>query len=333
MSWSAAHRRESPSLRFIYSLCRVGLLAIVSCAQPRGGTGHLLWSKTVWNMGTFEASTVLRHTFTFRNSSDRVIRVLDVIGSCGCVAISGQRASVPPGRWGAIVVAIEPDGRQYYEEAITVTTDESGGHRYKLRVIGRQRLAVVTDPAELSLGIIRAGERVEVPLVISVLEDTYFTGASCSPGIGIVPGPLVGLVRKGKRRLLVHVRPGLPFGQIDGTLRLYTRHKFQSLIEIPVFGRLVGKVNVYPEIVLLGRSQASDRSCTVRIEFPRTWQIYRSGIHAPSSCTVSRFQQPKAGIAELTLAMRPGTTARSSPEHLLVRFRSGVCVQVPVYIE
>lgn len=85
------------------------LSACYSQQQPEAGDTEKKDAYT-WDFGRVEEGAVLKHTFTFKNDSERVINIKDVHTSCGCTASSVTKKSLSPGESTSIEVRFNTAG-------------------------------------------------------------------------------------------------------------------------------------------------------------------------------------------------------------------------------
>ena len=117
--------RRSPARLLLAGLLTLGAL----------GTTHALdWQSRTLAFTTAPFQTTQEATFSFKNTGDRPVTILEVETSCGCVEAAADRQTYAPGATGLLVARMavgERLGR--YERYVYVRTDE-GGEPVRLQV-------------------------------------------------------------------------------------------------------------------------------------------------------------------------------------------------------
>jgi hypothetical protein len=145
----------------------------------------IVFTDHVIDFGTvFQGETVVRE-FEFENTSEGRVRILEVDGTCGCLA------AVPSARWlesgarGVVRAKLILDGRYGPQDLrIRIRTDESEYSGTLLTLRGNARVVVRPDPKRLFLGELAPGSRHERRIGLEMLEPTEDPRIECR-GAGI----------------------------------------------------------------------------------------------------------------------------------------------------
>ena len=98
-------------------------------------TASMKMSETVWDFGTIKQKSPVSHEFTFTNTGDGNLVILDATAECGCTTPEYPKNPIAPGKSGKIKVTYNPVGRPgSFEKTVTIKTN---GSPKKVRVKSR----------------------------------------------------------------------------------------------------------------------------------------------------------------------------------------------------
>lgn len=89
-------------------------------------TASMKMSETVWDFGTIKQKSPVSHEFTFTNTGDGNLVILDATAECGCTTPEYPKNPIAPGKSGKIKVTYNPVGRPgSFEKTVTIKTNGS----------------------------------------------------------------------------------------------------------------------------------------------------------------------------------------------------------------
>lgn len=97
-----------------------------SVAAPVGPTTSMAFEEDVFNFGTVTEGEVITHTYTFTNTGDEPLTILDATGTCGCTVPSRPQAPIAPGETGEITVRFDTRhkvGERQQKVTVTANTN------------------------------------------------------------------------------------------------------------------------------------------------------------------------------------------------------------------
>ena len=105
-------------LFLIVSICIISIIGGI--AQP-----VLTWEKTTHNFGSFkEESGPQTAVFTFTNTGNQPLMLINVNASCGCTATEHTKETIQPGAKGFVNVTYNPANRpNFFTKTVTVTSN------------------------------------------------------------------------------------------------------------------------------------------------------------------------------------------------------------------
>lgn len=98
--------------------------AIVTPASAKGKAA-IKFAEDVYNFGTIpEKKGVVTHEFTFTNTGDAPLVIVDAHAECGCTTPEYPKAPVMPGKTGKIKVTYNPLGRPgSFTKSVTIKSN------------------------------------------------------------------------------------------------------------------------------------------------------------------------------------------------------------------
>ena len=109
------------ALLFLAAMVFSACLALAEEPQPQ-----ISFDKTVHDFGTFsEKNAVQNCTFTFKNTGNAPLVILQAIASCGCTVPSYTEKPIAPGSTGSIRITYNGKGYHpgHFKKIITVDTN------------------------------------------------------------------------------------------------------------------------------------------------------------------------------------------------------------------
>ncbi|MEM7367202.1 MAG: DUF1573 domain-containing protein [Bacteroidota bacterium] len=82
----------------------------------------IAWDGTTYDFGTRKTGEIIKHTYTFKNTGDKPLKLTRVKASCGCTTPNYTREEIAPGEEGFIDVSFNSKGKSGPQtKTITVT--------------------------------------------------------------------------------------------------------------------------------------------------------------------------------------------------------------------
>lgn len=229
------------------------LLLIIFLSLPlsaSGDSGSLRFTETTHDFGTINKNSKQRHDFEFNNPSDRVVSIVEVISSCGCMAVVSGKKRIDPGGSGKIEVTFDPVGKSgKFLNVIKVLTDASEmPHlvyikgdvqiRGKRGGIGEQASPVIeVSPKSVDLGRIRVGLTAQYKIIVAnrgegPLYITNFHAKNSSSGVPLSSKP----IGSGKRVELTAYYTGDRKGSFEDFLVIRSNDPINRVVRIRITG-------------------------------------------------------------------------------------------------
>ena len=87
------------------------VMLLVGFVAYAKNTASMKMSETVWDFGTIKQKSPVSHEFTFTNTGDGNLVILDATAECGCTTPEYPKGEIAPGEKGTISVTYNPYGR------------------------------------------------------------------------------------------------------------------------------------------------------------------------------------------------------------------------------
>ena len=88
----------------------------------------MTFSEPEYDFGTVTEGTVVEKEYTFTNTGDSPLIIVDAKGSCGCTVPTWTKKPVAPGEEGTVLVKFNTSGKpDAQSKAVTITTNTEAG--------------------------------------------------------------------------------------------------------------------------------------------------------------------------------------------------------------
>ena len=128
---------------FIFTSCKdsaaekVSEENVAAAANRDANTGDfpvMSFAETEFDFGTIDQGTNVEHLFTFTNTGNAPLVIVDAKGSCGCTVPSYSKSPVAPGEQGELLVKFNGSGKNQVSKTVTITANtESGKEVIKIK--------------------------------------------------------------------------------------------------------------------------------------------------------------------------------------------------------
>lgn len=329
---AAGHRGRSlwPALAAILvaSAC-AGLLIRTSSPRP-GGPQHgapaqpvLVFDRTLIDLGTIVATEQGETArFPFTNTGTAPLHLREVVTGCGCAGASVDRAVVPPGEQGCVVVRVRSERPEEKQVRLAVLTNEPSGAAHELSLKWRSRFPVELEVERIQFGQVVPGETVTRRLRVvrpPGLGPVDITAISALPQNALAAEYELRSTAEPEAAEYIDVTLTPVEGPASlqhGTIRLELSGVWKESISIPVEWTVREVLDVTPRHLFAGYAEAGARvSWTVRIAAPDDGPLEIDGIDLPADSFLKLRSRPGEGREVLldvdgVLPDRPGPFAQ-----------------------
>jgi hypothetical protein len=85
------------------------------------------FNETEFDFGEIEQGTNVEHTFTFTNTGEAPLVIVDAKSSCGCTVPEYTKEPVAPGETGEMLVKFNGSGKNQVSKTVTITANTQAG--------------------------------------------------------------------------------------------------------------------------------------------------------------------------------------------------------------
>ena len=229
---------------------------------PVGGPA-LSFTSTTFNFGKVDEGTTVDAEFAFVNTSDRVVRVIDIKSSCGCTATQLAKREFAPGEGEIIRANFNTLGRTGQQsKTVTVRTDDPARAVYQLELTGEVSRKLFLEDRVVNFGDVDEGKGGTATLNVVGVADANFkilNMTSQDAGIKLTAGDPAEWSdpKTGEKGTVIPVEVAFdadrPVGNITGSISIQVQEGGvnRNLIA-SMRGRVVGDVMASPSIVSFG---------------------------------------------------------------------------------
>ena len=255
--------------------------------NPAQASGPLVCDEPEFDFGERDNLSKVKHTFSLRNAGDSPLTINRIISTCGCTvakfgnealpshdaaSANGQKAptdlnkTLEPGETVPLEVDVSLDNRKgAFQKHIYVLYGDETQTRTKLTIKGTAVERLRITPQTVNLAYSAAETPTETTAIIESLDESARFAVT---DIGTTSKHLELEVESAedgtKHTLHVRTRPPLPIGTHPAKIHLFTDNERYPRIEIPVALRVVDKLEVVPEEVVIYDRGISDAGTAVR---------------------------------------------------------------------
>jgi hypothetical protein len=229
----------------------------------------ITFEKAEHNFGAIEKGEKVTHKFTFRNTGDGDLKILDVKTSCGCTSAAPEKDSFAPGETGYIPVTFD-SGRFSGEitKTVTVTSNSEGSPKTTLKIYANIRQEVDFKPS--MVGIYRAKRTENIEREIRVSTDTM---EKLEVTVGSVDLDFLEVKTERVDDKMITLKatlkaPEAPTGTetFRGVIRLKTNSEKVPEINVPVHVRFERPIRLNPGFIsFYGTKKGTSRETTVQL--------------------------------------------------------------------
>lgn len=218
----------------------------------------LLLEEDSHDFGAMDERGEGRYEFVFDNVGDAPLTLKQGSTSCTCTSTILEKGDIRPG--GSGKVAVEWTGKNRvgpFKATATVTTNDPRQRTVTLTITGRITTAVRAVPQRLAMSGITASEEASAQVKVFgfrseplQITDHEFSHPETSKSFQISFQPLspdqLSEEQDAKSGCLVEVtvKPGLPLGAFQQTIRLKTNYPDVPAIEVPVEGTISSDISL-----------------------------------------------------------------------------------------
>jgi hypothetical protein len=227
---------------------------------------RVVFDRQVFDSGLTRHGATIHARFDFRNTGNGVLRIKNIVKSCGCTTPKLSCDSIGAGESGYLLADVNTSGRYgKQEQTVLLETNDPANPRVILRVCGDVEYPIICRPEVVDFGVVEQSARItrcvdveadrsSVPEVI--LTEAKTSGIACTLTRKTIPSSSTQMVsatpkfRDDAYTLTVGIDPmQMPEGRFEQTLVVQNA---QGAVRIPIRGQILKTFGAEPSQVVLG---------------------------------------------------------------------------------
>ena len=268
--------------------------------RPVTTDGPLVCDEPVFDFGERDSTAAFKHTFSLKNAGDAAITIDRVITTCGCTAATLDKKTLAPGESVPLEIDVRLAGfRGNFQRHTYVVYGGDEPQQTRLTIRGTIVQRIRLTPERLNLALASADSPTTASAVIESLEESAKFRITKLDSQSKYLDVRVDTSEDGmKHTLHIATVPPIPKGAYPTVIQLSTDNPDYPSVNIPVSLRVVGRVQVVPEEVVL-----YDRGTGGRAESMRFLNIMPGSVQ---EFTIKGVEVPLPSI-ETEIIARPGS--------------------------
>lgn len=309
-------RRILPTAR-----AAVGILAYLATLGPptHAAEAAIGCAEPVYDFGTVEAGSKVRHAFILTNSGDRTVKLKGIHAPCVCTIAQLSGREVPPGGSVEITAELDLAGRNGQQrKSIYIETDDPSARTLVLTLLGTVGTAMEVKPPYLVLRRAGNAPAAEGQVTIRDPQGTPFEILSAESS----PANLqIQTTRQGNAWILrATAASDLPPGQHRTQVTLQTTHTSKKQLVVEALIIVSAEVVVAPSKLELPMAQGTTLSRTLIVRSDAARDLTIESVETPVPEMTTQTEPIGAGSFRITVAnIRPAPALNGQS----IRIRTG----------
>lgn len=223
---------------------------------PPAGTPKIQFDKTVYDFGTTQQVASVTGTFTFSNTGSATLQIQKPSPTCGCTVAAVKPDKLEPGEKGELVFTVNVANlRGHAEKHIIVPSNDPQSPSVNLGIKIDVMPMFDVQPQQVSLGDIRQGTITNVDVHVKRTDGQKLVINHAESSANLVRTriePIEGSDGKEAHVWVEIEAEGVP-RHLNDMVRIFMDNAPQQPpLSVPVFGRLIGDVQLTPEQLYWG---------------------------------------------------------------------------------
>jgi hypothetical protein len=306
----------------------VGMVPAVLLAEPR-----IACDQPTFDFGSRDASEVVEHTFTLKNSGTTDLVISAIRPACGCTAANLTRQTIPPGESAELSTQLTLAGRSgELHKSILIESNDPANPALQLTLVGKTATDFEIQPSLLVL-------RKDSPSK----PATGFVQIRATDGSAFEIGEL--LSASGKIKLRADLMPRgnayqisanfdeeMPPGEHSDQVTISTNLKGGRTATMGALVVVPAPITVAPAKIVLEENPESTVSRTIILKSPKNEKLEISRIETPDPKITTQIQP----LGDFGVRVVLGNLSQSrdlDSKLIVIHITSGQMVEIPIQIK
>ena len=224
-------------------------------AEAADGSPKITVDNSVFDFGAIAQGAPVEHLFTINNAGSDPLKIERLNPSCGCTAASLSAQIIDPGNSATIRTVFDTTGFQGYKvKTVRVYSNDPQQPSIVLTLKGSVIPDVVVDPPRIFFGNVKKGSAASITVTVAGSEQNTVKILD----VDSRSSDLVLKVEDTKtdhgsgKKITVNLKEDLPVGTIRSRIAVKTSSEKNPVVQIPIFAKIVGEVQMVPADVSFG---------------------------------------------------------------------------------
>ncbi len=205
-----------------------------------------------YGFGTVEEGTKIPFKFIFVNKGEKLLKILKVRSTCGCVLMNIKKNKILPGEKGIIEGIFNTEGRMgFQKQPIYVHTNDPITPIVVLTISGFVNRRVYVVPEIIRFGEVEKGKVEEREIyVVNPRKNRKLKVEKIESNLSGLQWKIIESRNKNRPgyKIKFSFQPEILQEEINGKVSIFTNDKKYSRFDIPVVGKIKSDVEIYPEL-------------------------------------------------------------------------------------
>ena len=212
----------------------------------------LKFDTTSHDFGKIGDSHPVSFDFKFKNTTDKVINILNATGSCGCTVPSWEK-QIQPGAESKITTTFNPAGRNGREvKTVTLYLDDVNTPQLQLQIAADVQRRVIVEPMQVYMGEVNFRSSRDQILTVTGRAENFDITSSQIPGNGFqiamtgrdkvdVNGEMLNRIT-----FKISSDENLPIGRVQANAMLATNDPASPSVHVALIADIAGQLRLSP---------------------------------------------------------------------------------------
>jgi hypothetical protein len=296
-------------------------------AEPR-----IVCDQPTFDFGSRDASEVVEHTFTLKNSGTTDLVISAIRPACGCTAAELTQSTIPPGESAKLSAKLTLAGRNgQVQKPILIESNDPANPALQLVMKG----VIGTDFQIMPSTMVLRKDSPDAPATASVIvksmknENFEITDAKSEGGKLKVRWDK--FPDENSYQITANFEERLAAGQYEDKITIETNHPTRKQLEISVIVVVPSPIAVAPLKIVLDSSSTAPVSRTIILKYPSKDTLSIDKIETPDPSMTSQSEAIGNFGARVVIGNIISTSALAG-QSVQILLSTGQIVQIPFEI-
>lgn len=208
------------------------------------------FEEKIFDFGVISQGDKVAYIYRFKNVGRKILKIERIRSTCDCTAINLTSMEIEPGNTGEIKAIF--DSEEYtgrIMKSIHVHSNDPDEPVVTLKITGIVKEDVVVNPKKLNFGEIYEGKGAfrKLKVLPEAIEKLEIKKLEISSEYLVLKRSEYSEGNREGIEITVTLSPKTPQGRFFEILKIHTNSKGKPMIEVAVYGAVVGRIKVSPK--------------------------------------------------------------------------------------